>query len=567
MTDPTVELDAMRKRRAVIREELARRSLLKDMRKAEQSVEAVRQRCEESLSAFVMEAWHVLEPEMRYVHSPHIDAICQHLEAVTDGRLTRLLMNVPPGSAKSLLVSVFYPAWEWGPRGMMSMRYIATSFKEDAVLRDNRRMRTLVTSEWYQKHWPQVQLIRQGELSFENSATGWREGAAFGSLTSKRGDRLIIDDPHSVEKAESAVDRQRTVARFREGAFNRLNDQTNSAIIVIMQRINEGDISGEILDNNLGYEALILPMEYESSRHCETSIGFSDWRSVEGELLCPERFPPATIAQMKNESNNYVWAGQYQQRPNPRGGGIFPYNSWEFWTKELATKYGKNENQFPDFELVIGSVDGAFTEKKENDFSAMVVLGVWVDINQTSQIMVMNCWQERLPFSDAVEKIIRTARGDPVRAGGARSMKIDRLLIENKATGISLSQEIMRLTKDENFAVHLINPGREDKQARAHSISHLHREEKEDGTVRNGNVYVPTVTQSNGAVWPRHWVDSLMVQAAKFPKGRHDDLVDAYVQGVRWLRQQGMIRRISEVQADEYRALMAPPTAPRPLYG
>ena len=558
------EIEAIRKRREVIRQELSRRSLLQSQIDAEKSVGAVRTRCEESLAAFVMEAWHVLEPEAKYIHSWHIDAVCDHLEAVTDGSITRLLMNIPPGTMKSLLVSVFWPAWEWGPKGMQSMRYIATSFKEDAVLRDNRRMRALVTSQWYQRMWP-IKLIREGEISFENSMTGWREGAAFGSLTSKRADRLIIDDPHSVEKAESAVDRQRTVARFREGAFNRLNDQANSAIVVIMQRVNEGDVSGEILDNNLGYEALILPMEYESSRHCETSIGFSDPRSVEGELLCPDRFSAPTIMQMKNESNSYVWAGQYQQRPNPRGGGIFPYNSWEFWTKELAAQYGKNENQFPDFDLVIGSVDSAFTQKKENDFTAMVVLGVWANMEEASQIMVMFAWKERLAFFDAVEKIITTGQ----------KMKIDRLLIESKASGISLSQEIIRLTKEQKFAVQLVNPNprlgggpNEDKQARAHSISHLHREEKEPPALpRPGIVYVPTVTQANGAVWPRHWADSLIVEAAKFPKGKHDDLVDAYVQGVRWLRQQGMIRRMSEVQADEYRALMAAPSPPRALYG
>jgi predicted phage terminase large subunit-like protein len=523
--------------------------------KQDRSIEAVKARCAESLAAFVVEAWPIVEPIKEYVHGFHIDAICEHLEAITDGDITRLLINVPPGFSKSLLVSVFWPCWEWGPRGLTSMRYIATSFKEAAVNRDNRRMRDIVTSEWFQRHWP-MGFKRLGELSFENEFTGWREGAAFGSLTSKRADRLIIDDPHSVDKAESQIDRENTVRKFREGAFNRLNDQGKSAIVVVMQRLHEGDISGVILDNDMGYVPLILPMEYESSRHCETSIGFSDPRRVEGELLDPQRFPPNVISAMKSDSNVYVWAGQYQQRPGPRGGGIIPYNSWEFWDRDLALKYGRSEKQFPDFDLIIGSVDSAFTEKQENDMSAMVVLGIWADLYAQPRVMVMFFWKERLKFNDLCMKIIATGR----------KLKIDKLLIENKASGISVGQEIIRETREETFAVQLINPGNQDKQARAHSVSSLFREEKEDGTAREGLIYVPVETQGGGAQWPRHWADSLMVECAAFPKGRHDDGVDSLVQGLRWLRDRGLIKKTAEIQAEEYRELTAPYRAPRPLY-
>ncbi len=539
----------------MVRAERARRQAEAEREREEGSIEDVRRRCSNSMAEFVREAWHVLEPEMRYVHGWHIDAICDHLEAVTDGRITRLLINIPPGGMKSLLVSVFWPAWEWSARDMQSMRYIATSFKEDAVLRDNRRMRALVISDWYQRHWP-IELVRGGELSFENTMTGWREGAAFGSLTSKRGDRLIIDDPHSVEKAESKVDRERTVARFREGAINRLNDQTNSAIVVIMQRVNEGDISGTILDNDMGYTALILPMEYESSRHCETLI-FSDPRRKEGELLCAERFPPAAVAKLKSDMGSYAFAAQYQQRPAPRGGGILPYNSWEFWDKETALKYGLDENQFPPMDLIIASVDMAFTEKKENDMTALTVLGVWVDLRGLTNVMIMHFWQDRLTFYPAVEKIVASCQ----------KMKVDRLLVENKASGISVVQEIRRLTQEEKFSVESVDGGHtrgDDKITKTNSISHFHREER-DGRVRPGVVWVPCVSTPSGP-WPRQWVDILMAQCASFPKGRHDDGVDSYVQGMVWLRKRGMLRRQSEIQAEEMRDLMAPPTAPQPLY-
>jgi predicted phage terminase large subunit-like protein len=530
-----------------IRAQVARRSLDREASKRDNSLAAVRSRCERSFAAFVREAWHVLEPKTLYVHSWHIDAICDHLQAVTDGVLNRLLINIPPGGMKSLLVSVLWPSWEWGPRGMTSYRYITTSFAEGAVARDCRKMRSLVTSDWYQRHWPQVQLIRAGEFSFENSLTGTRDGVAFGSLTSKRGDRLIIDDPHSVEKAESKADRERSVRRFREGAVNRLNDQQASAIVIIMQRLNEGDISGEILESGgMGYVHLCLPMLYEKNRHCSTEIGFEDPRTKDGELLSPQRFPQGVVDDLQRDMGVYAFAGQYQQRPAPRGGGILPYAGWEFWHKAEAIKYGRNESQFPDFEFILGCVDTAFTEKQENDFTAMAVLGVWSDLWRVNKIMLMHFWQKRLKFNDAVDEIVKNAR----------KMKIDRLLIENKASGISIFQEMSRLFQDEEFAVQLINPGSEDKQARASSVSHLFREELESGEVRDGLVYVPCKTQANGAIWPREWGEDLMAQCAAFPKGKHDDGVDALVHGLRYLRKRGLIRRSSEQVQDDHAQLV-----------
>jgi predicted phage terminase large subunit-like protein len=457
---------------------------------------------------------------------------------------------------KSLLTSVFWPAWEWGPRGMSSYRYLTSSFAETAVSRDVRKMRMLVGSEWYQTLWPHVELIRAGEFSLENSLTGTRDGVPFGSLTSRRGDRLILDDPHSVEKAESPADREKAVRRFREGAINRLNDQQKSAIIVIMQRLNEGDISGEILDSGMDYVCLILPMEYERSRHCMTEIGFEDPRTRDGELLAPERFPQEVVNALKRDMGTYAYAGQYQQRPAPRGGGIFPYNSWEYWDRQLAMQYGKSENQFPDMDFILAVADTAFTEKQENDFSAVVVLGVWSDLHKMQNIMLMHFWQKRLKFNDAVEEIVKSTR----------KFKADRLLIENKASGISIYQEIVRITREEDFPVQLVDPKNEDKEARASAVSGFFGEEKEDGSRRQGLVYAPGRLQDNGAIWPREWADELMAQAATFPKGKHDDGVDAMVHGLRFLRARGLIRRRSEIIMEEHASLLQTTAKPKPLY-
>ncbi|HWV44107.1 phage terminase large subunit [Pseudorhodoplanes sp.] len=281
------------------------------------------------MAGFVREAWHVLEPNARYVHNWHIDFICDHLQAVTEGRLNpRLLINVPPGSMKSLLVSVFWQAWEWGPRGMRSMRYLTTAFNEIPVKRDTRKTRDLILSEWYQSLWPEVSLTRTAELSFANSGTGTREGVPFGSLTSQRGDRLILDDPHSVELAESETERANTTRKFREGALNRLNDQARSAIVVIMQRLHEDDIAGTILKLGMDFTHVMLPMEFEPERACVTPIG-KDPRQWDGDLLDPGRFPREVVQGLKDGMGQYAYAGQYQQRPAPREGGIFKRHWFE----------------------------------------------------------------------------------------------------------------------------------------------------------------------------------------------------------------------------------------------
>jgi hypothetical protein len=130
----------------------------------------------------------------------------------------------------------------------------------------------------------------------------------FGSLTSQRGDRLIIDDPHSTETAESDTERLNTTRKFREGAVNRLNDQERSAIVVIMQRLHEQDISGVIISLGMDYVHLMLPMEFDPHRACETMIGFTDPREADGELLDPVRFPRGTVEALERDMGSYAYS-------------------------------------------------------------------------------------------------------------------------------------------------------------------------------------------------------------------------------------------------------------------
>lgn len=298
------------------RERRAARRRLRD------DFEGVRSRCQ-TFSGFVKEAWHVLEPTNPLKWSWHLDAMCEHLEAISRGHMSPwLVINVPPGSSKSTIVSVMWQAWEWGPLGRPSSRFLTTSFEEENVKRDTRKTRDLIASPWFQALWPDVVFIRKGETSFANSATGTREGVPFASITGKRGDRVVIDDPHSLDGAESETERNKATRRFLEGGLNRVNDQTTSAIVVVMQRLHEADLTGVLLSRQLGFVHLMIPMEFEPERRCVTAIGWKDPRAFDGELMDPVRMPREAVERLKSVSA-YAWAGQYQQRPTAREGGLF----------------------------------------------------------------------------------------------------------------------------------------------------------------------------------------------------------------------------------------------------
>lgn len=281
-----------------------------------------RELCRRSLADFAKRAWHVLEPATPLKWGWALDAICQHLEAVTASEMRRLVMNVPPGSMKSLLTGVIWPAWEWGPKGLPQTRIIGTAHKQDLAVRDAMKCRRLITSAWFQERWPVVLTSDQNAKSkFENNKTGFREAMAFASMTGSRGDRVILDDPLSVDSANSDADLKAAELTFTEALPTRVNNE-NSAIVVIMQRLNERDTTGVILNRDLGYVHLCLPMRFEADRRCVTPI-FTDPRTEEGQLLFPERFPESAVAELEKTLGSYASAGQLQQRPAPRGGGMF----------------------------------------------------------------------------------------------------------------------------------------------------------------------------------------------------------------------------------------------------
>lgn len=322
----------------------ADRAAAEMMKEAQQHGDRVRVECQ-SLIGFIEHAWQILEPGTPLVLGWAIRSVANHLEAVTDGSITRLLIAIPPGMMKSLMVSVFWPAWEWGPKGLDYMRYVATSHGDDLTDRDSNKFLKLVESPWFQELWPQVELTSRAAGKVENANMGVRRGASFKSLMGHRGNRLIIDDAMTLAQAESDTEREKIVRLFKEGASSRLNDQKRDAIVIIAQRLHEGDILGYVIANDPTYVCLILPQEFEPERKCVTFVKkdgelrkfFEDPRKKDGELLFPERFDRAYVDKEKSPKHGigpYAFAGQHQQSPNPRGGGLFKRE----WLKERMVR-------------------------------------------------------------------------------------------------------------------------------------------------------------------------------------------------------------------------------------
>ena len=514
-----------------------------------------KRRCKLSLAYFIKKAWATLEPAQPYLHNWHVDFVCAHLEAITDGHTlddgtpyARLLVNVPPGTMKSMLL-LFWQAWEWGPRNMAWKRYIRVSHSQSLAIRDTVRLRRLVSSDWFQERWP-VEMTSDvnSKIKFELKTGGFSEAAAAGSITGSRADAIILDDGNSVEGANSAAMRESTNIWLQEALPTRLNNPRTSAIICISQRLHEEDISGVILDSKAfknadgtcSFDHICLPMRFETWRKdVPTKLGYVDPREEEGELLFPERFPLSVVERDERALGPYAVAGQFQQAPTPRGGGVIKDSWWQLW----------EHDDFPQLDFVVASLDTAYTTKSENDFSACTIWGVFSgdpnirstvfvdrygqklegainsyygsDLDAVPNVILMHAWAERLELHELVKKV----------AKDCAALKVDKLLIENKAAGHSVAQELRRLFNHESFAVQLYDPKSVDKLGRLYSVQHLFAE---------GIIHAPGT----------QWAEQVIRQVSTFPRGKNDDLVDTVSMALRHLRDLGLLTRSPERLAE-----------------
>lgn len=516
--------------------------------------------CEESLATFLRGGWRYIDPA-QFIDGWVIDALAEHLEAVVDGQIRKLLINLPPRSLKSTIAGVALPAFTWAQRhdshtSGPGVKFLHASYADKLSLRDSVRCRRLIESPWYRRLWGDRFSLTKDQNAkhrFSNDKGGERLITSVGAGVTGEGYNIgVWDDINAANEIESEASVEEVIEWWDGTMSTRMNDPRQSAWVGIQQRLGETDWSGHVLSKNSGDVVhLCLPMRYESSRSFVTAIGWEDPRTEEGQLLWPERFGEAEVKALEREMGPWRAAGQLQQRPSPKGGGIIKRDWWQLWEAET----------FPMFDYILASLDTAYTEETANDPSAMTVWGVFSgDIvaqptrtigqdgrprdaarlyaDMAPKVMLMAAWQDRLELHELVQKVGKTCK----------TMKVDKLLIENKAAGHSVAQEIRRLFSHEGFAVQLSDPRRVDKTARLYSVQHLFAE---------GIVYAPE----------RSWSDMVITQVESFPKVKFDDLCDTVSQALRHLRDLGMLIRGEERRAEieemqQYRGKPPPPLYP-----
>ena len=307
---------------------------------------------ENSLAHYVKQAWKVVEPKRELKWNWHMDVICQHLEAVTNTFIMKgdvseehnadlsippvnyLWINVPPRHTKSLLVSVFWPTWEWGPKNLPQLKYIFGSYSQDLSTRDSLRRRRIIQSRWYQNNWGErFHFVndQNAKTRFENNHTGYCIATSTGGIgTGEGGDRIVVDDAHNVKDVESDTKREAVLSWWDESMPTRLDDEDSGAYIGIMQRTHQKDLSGHVIEKwqkgEIELDLICLPARYEPDHPTpsSTSLDFRDPRTEMGEPLDQFRYPEPKLKSLSSRMTAWANAGQLQQRPTVRGGQIFP---------------------------------------------------------------------------------------------------------------------------------------------------------------------------------------------------------------------------------------------------
>ena len=460
-----------------------------------------------SLRKYLEAAWPLIEPVRPFLGNWHIDAICDHLQAVTRGEIKRLVINVPPGSSKSILTGVMWPSWAW--THSPHTKWITSSYAENVARRDAMRAQVIMQSGWYQARWGHVWAPTEWtSMRYGTNQGGLRLALTVGgSVTGDHADHQLVDDPiKPLEASGAALDTvalQKVLLWWHETMSTRMTDPITSTRTIIMQRLHDRDLSGEVLAGG-DYTHLNLPMRYErkcvvsvphpctlSSPEIPTPIGYKDPRTEAGQLLWPERFPEELQAMRLKEMGSRAVAAQDQQRPVPAGGGILKphwFRTWHTWPKQGST--------------LIQSWDLAFKGASHNDD---VVGQVWA--RKGSEFFLLDQISGKMNFSETCRAIIALSQKWP---------KALRKLVEDAANGPAvidaLSKTVPGLTPVKPIG---------GKAARAHAIEAL---------VEAGNVYIPSVE-----VAP--WVPAFLGQIEAFSgqEGGRDDMVDTATQALNYL--------------------------------
>lgn len=440
------------------------------------------------LSVFSQKVFATLEPGTPYQHNWHIDHLCWQLMRVARGEIRRLIINVPPRSMKSITVSVAFTAWILGRDP--TRRIICTSYADDLARKLSVDTRTVLDSLWYQKLFPRLELASRRPRNTELITTqqGYRYAAGMnGAILGRGADLIIIDDPIKATDVFSEKERRRVNEAFDNTLYTRLNDKRSGAIVIIMQRLHQDDLVGHVLTKG-DWEVASLPAIETEARFYQLSDDPDDvYFRQAGEVLHAAREPIEILEQLRRSQGSLTFSAQYLQAPVPPEGNIVK-REWLRFYQQPPMK----------FDMVIASWDTASTLSESSDYSVGTVWGA-----KGLDFYLLDRVRGRFEVPELRREVINLS---------AR-WKADQTIIEDTDIGRAIAQDLRRAGE---WRAILRKP-RLDKQARFLAQS---------ARFEAGQVHVPPE-----APWLAEWLEELLA----FPKGRHDDQVDATSQALDYL--------------------------------
>lgn len=465
--------------------------------------------CSDKFDAFAQKAFSIVEPGTVYEWAWHIDCISEHLEALFAGEITRLIINLPPRSLKSFLVSSAYPAWVMGKKP--NEKFINTGFGFEVVEQNAIKCRKIMGDPWYKAAFPNTIISPDMDrrMHFETTAGGqYYAATALSPITGIGCGTMQIDDPIKPMEAISDQVRNSVNENIRATLLNRFDDRRVGKFLIVMQRSHVDDPTGNLAKDG-GYTIVKLPAETKSPIIISLPKR-GEWKMDAGELLFPARLGRKELDQIRLDMTEYHYAGQFLQEPVPIGGGEFKHE----WPQYYAP--GSIKPKEMNVAIIVDQAGGEELNKKKkklSDWTVIVVIGLASDNNY----YILDMIRDRLNPTDRIESIFMMHRkwnelcGKPPKVGCEQiGLMTDTHYIREKQKQDAYHFPILPLGAGQRIS----------KEERIRKLIPI---------MQNGRFYVPQsliYVDGEGRKWDliRELID---VEMATFPKSRYDDIIDA----------------------------------------
>jgi predicted phage terminase large subunit-like protein len=430
---------------------------------------------------FVKRVW----PE--FIEGSHHKKIAEKFNDLANGKIKRLIINMPPRHTKSEFASFLLPAWMIGRKP--NLKIIQSTHTTELAVRFGRKAKTLMDMPEYKEIFlTRLREDSQAAGKWETEQGGEYYAAGVGSAITGRGaDLLIIDDPHSEQDALNVDALERAFEWYTSGPRQRL--QPGGAIVLVMTRWNTKDLTGSLLRES-------------------GNIKSDKWELIEfpailpsGKPVWPEFWKLEELEGVKASISLQKWNAQWMQNPTSEEGAIIKREWWRKWERDFI----------PPLQHVIQSYDTAFMKKETADYSAITTWGVFYNNEDSGpQLILLDAVKDRFEFPE----LRRIAYQQ------YQYWQPETVLVEAKASGLPLTYELRKM------GIPVINytPSKgNDKHTRVNSVAPL---------FESGQIWAPV---------DKEFAQEVIEECAAFPYGDHDDLVDSMTQAVMRFRQGGFV--------------------------